>query len=214
MKRHMGLVVAFVILLAQGQGARGQQPPSSLIDVGEYGENIYDLTKAKDWAKVGEKLRALEGAAKKLATDLKGADAGRKRLAGALKALGKAVDGKDHQATKRAANQVTLIAAEMVEPFNPQVPTAVTRLDYYGRELEIGVAANDATALKARGDAMRKVWEKLQPAVKAKGGAAEAKRFSALMAQVAAAQTVEQYSRLTAPILDEVDNLEKVFKKN
>ncbi len=31
---------------------------SSLVDVAELAENIYDLTKAKDWAKVGEKTKA------------------------------------------------------------------------------------------------------------------------------------------------------------
>ena len=64
--RWMGLVV-FVALVAQPPKAQGQGPPSSLVDVGENGENIYDLTKAKDWAKVGEKMKALETAAKHLA---------------------------------------------------------------------------------------------------------------------------------------------------
>ena len=36
-----------------------------------------------------------------------------------------------------------MIAADLIEPFNPQVPAAITRLDYYGRELEIGSAALD-----------------------------------------------------------------------
>src|SRR4029077_20421939 len=132
-------------------------------DVGENGENIYDLTKAKDWAKVGEKMKALETAAKQLARDLKGAEAGRKRLEATLKALAKAIAAKDEQTTKRQANKATLIAADLTEPFNPEVPAAVTRLDYYGRELEIWVAAADPAKLKTTGAAMRETWNKLEP---------------------------------------------------
>jgi hypothetical protein len=213
MQRVAGMIVACVALIAQSRPAYAQQPPASLVDVGEHGENIYDLTKAKDWANVGQKIKALEDAAKKLGSDLKGQEAGQKRLGTALKALRKAITAKDEQATMREANKVTLIAADLIEPFNPEVPAAVTRLDYYGRELEIWVLAKDTTRLKATGDAMRKAWEKLQPAVKTKGGNAEAKRFNDLMGKVASAKAVDDYARITTPILDEVDNLEKVFKK-
>ena len=119
------------------------------------------------------------------------------------------------EATLLVANQVTLIAADLVEPFNPQVPAAVTRLDFYGRELEIGVAAKDSAGrlagLKVTGDLLRQTWDKIQPAVKAKGGEAEAKKFSGLMTKLGAAKSVEDYGKLVTPILDEVDNLEKVF---
>jgi hypothetical protein len=212
MRKLMGLWVALLVLIAQPLAAQGQAPPS-LVDVGEFGENIYDLAKAKEWTKVEGKLKELKDAAKKLASDLKGSEAAHQRLAATLKSLGTAVAAKDEQATKRGANQVTLIAADLMEPFNPPIPPTVTRLDYYGRELEIGVEAKDAAALKATGDAMRKAWDKLQPAVKAKGGNAEAKKFNDLMAQVAAARAVADYARVTQPILDEVDNLEKVFTK-
>jgi hypothetical protein len=212
MRKLMGLWVALLVLIAQPLAAQGQAPPS-LVDVGEFGENIYDLAKAKEWTKVEEKLKELTGAAKKLAGELKGSEPAQKRLAATIKALGTAVAAKDEQATKRGANQVTFIAADLMEPFKPAIPPAVTRLDYYGRELEIGVVAMDAAALKATGDAMRKAWAMLQPAVKAKGGNAEAKKFNDLMAQVAAARAVADYARVTQPILDEVDNLEKVFTK-
>jgi len=37
----------------------------------------------------------------------------------------------------RAANQITLIGADLVEHFGQEVPADVTRLDHYCRELEI-----------------------------------------------------------------------------
>jgi hypothetical protein len=202
-------------LHGNAQNAAGQvkQAPSSLVEVGDVGENIYDLAKTKEWPKVTEKLKTLQAAALKLNTDLKGVSAELKRLTETIKALSTAVAAKDEHATKRQANQVTFIAADLIGPFNPEVPSAVTKLDFYGRELEIWGAVKDTAKLKVAGDAVRQTWDKLQPAVKAKGGTTEAKKFSELMTQLAAAKTVEDYARLTTPILDEVDNLEHVFKK-
>src|SRR5438445_12452470 len=104
MAKLTGLFVAIAALTCQPPGAQGQPPPASLVDVGEFGENIYDLAKAKDWANVSQKMKALNDAAQKLAADLKGAEAGLKRLGSTLKALGNAVAAKDEQATKREAN--------------------------------------------------------------------------------------------------------------
>jgi hypothetical protein len=198
---------------AQAPGAKTQKVPESLVDVGEFGENVYDLVKADGWAKATEKFEALKGAAKRLSGDLKVTKADQKRLDETLAALGKALAAKDKLPALRGANQVTLIAADLSEPFNPQVPAAVTRLDFYGRELEIGSAAKDKDQLKAAVTGLRKNWDKVRAAAKAKGGDAEVKRFDALMVRLEAAKSVEEHAKLATPILDEVDNLEKVFKK-
>jgi hypothetical protein len=55
MQKLTGLLMAITALVVQPSGARSQQPPASVVDVGEFGENIYDLTKVKDWANVGQK---------------------------------------------------------------------------------------------------------------------------------------------------------------
>ena len=52
-------------------GAQVQKVPEALVDVGEFGENIYDLAKANDWAKATAKFKALVGAVKGLPSDLK-----------------------------------------------------------------------------------------------------------------------------------------------
>jgi hypothetical protein len=198
---------------AQATGAQVKKVPDSLVDVGELGENVYDLSKAGDWAKVTEKLSGLKDAAKRLAGDLKDGKAEKKQLDEIIASLAKTTQAKDKLATMRDANQVTRIAADLSEPFNPQVPAAVTRLDFFGRELEIGTAAKDKDQLKAAVMGLRKNWDKVRPAVKTNGGEAEAKRFDALLTKLEAVTTVDDYGKLAAPILDEVDNLEKVFKK-
>jgi hypothetical protein len=204
---------ALVVANTKAGAAQAQKVPEALVDVGEFGENAYDLAKAGDWPKVNDKVEALKEAAKKLTGDLKDAKAEHKRLGEVLTALAKAAAAKDKLAAMREANQITKIAADLSEPFNPQVPAGVARLDFYGRELELGTATKDKTQLKAAAEGLRKNWDKLRAGVTAKGGAAEAKRFDALVTSVETAKTVEDYGKLVTPILDEVDNLEKVFKK-
>jgi hypothetical protein len=215
MTRSLICVAGVLAIVIAGRGAavggdKGKKAPAALVDVGEFGENLYDFAKAKDWDKAAKKWAELQAATKELGAELKDSA---KRLAPAMDALGKAVTAKDRVAAMKAANQVTLIAADLSEPYNPQVPAAVTRLDHFGRELEIGVETKDAAQLKAGAEGLRKNWDSIKAAVKNKGGDAEAKRFEELVSKAAAAKTVDDYRPLVMPILDEVDNLEKVFKK-
>jgi hypothetical protein len=212
------LLGAFAVSLppatdAQPAGKKTQRVPEALVNFGEFAENIYDFSKSGDWVKASEKFKALRDAATALPGDLKETKAEKKRRDETLTALDKALGAKEKLPAMSAANRVTFIAAGLTEPFNPQVPAAVTRLDFYGRELEIGAASKDQTQLQAARDGLRKNWDKVRPTVKELGGDAEAKRFDALVTQVEAAKSVEDFSKLATPILDEVDNLEKVFKK-
>jgi hypothetical protein len=55
----------------QAPGAKGKKVPTSLEEVGEFGENVYDLAKASDWPNAKTKLDALKASAKQLGADLK-----------------------------------------------------------------------------------------------------------------------------------------------
>jgi hypothetical protein len=57
---------------------------------------------------------------------------------------------------------------------------------------------------------MRQTWDALRPSIEAKN-ATEAKRFEVLVAQVEGARAPADYARVATPVLDEVDNLEKLF---
>lgn len=187
--------------------------PKSLVDAGEFGENIYDMAKANNWTKAATTLASLKNAIKQLHADLAGSNAGVDQLDKTVATLDQAIAAKDRQAAMREANQVTRIVADVTAPFNPRVPIEVTRLDYQGRELEVWAGAKDSTRLKATADEMQRTWEGLRPQVESHGGSSVAKRFNDLVAQVEAAKTADEYARLAKPILDEVDHLEKVFEK-
>jgi hypothetical protein len=184
--------------------------PASLANAGEYGENVYDYAKANDWKNADVKLAALRAAAKQVSTDVKNDSAAVDRLAENVAALDRAVSSKDRQVTMREANQVTLEVANMTTAYKLSVPVEVTKLDYYGRELEVWAQAKDANKLQATAGEMRRTWDALRPSVEAHS-IKEAKKFDALVAQVESAKTPADYARAATPVLNEVDNLEKLF---
>jgi hypothetical protein len=184
--------------------------PQSLSNAGEYGENVYDYAKANDWKNAGVKLAALRDAVKHVRTDGKNESAAVDRLDVNVAALDRAVTARDRQPAMREANQVTLDVADMSTAYRLSLPVEVTRLDYYGRELEVWAQAKDANKLQATAREMRQTWESLRPSVEAHS-ATEAKKFDALVAQVESAKTPADYARMATPVLDEVDNLEKLF---
>jgi hypothetical protein len=184
--------------------------PAALSNAGEYGENVYDFAKANDWKNANLKLAALKDAVKSVRAEVKNQSAAVDGLDSNVAALDRAVTAKDRQAAMREANQVTLDVANMTTAYTLNVPVEVTKLDYYGRELEVWAQAQDSNKLQATAREMRRTWDSLRPTIAAKS-ATEAKTFEALVAQVEAAKTPADYTRVATRVLNEVDNLEKLF---
>jgi hypothetical protein len=187
-----------------------ERAPASLVNAGEYGENIYDYAKANDWKNAGVKLAALKDAMKNVRAEVKNQSAAVDSLDTSVGAVDRAITAKDRQATMREANQVTLEVANMTSAYKLSVPVGVTKLDYYGRELEVWAQAQDSDKLLATAHEMRQTWDSLRPSIQAHS-AAESKKFDGLVALVESAKTPADYLRVATPVLNEVDNLEKLF---
>lgn len=114
-------------------------------------------------------------------------------------------------ATNRGANKTTFDAANLSVSFDNPVPVAVTKLDYYGRQVEVQAAAGDTAALKQTATEVKSTWDGVRAQVVKNGGANEARKFDGLVAQLQQANTPDQYGKLATSILDQVDYLEKVF---
>lgn len=187
--------------------------PKPLEEVGHFSENVYDMAKLNDWGKASADLASLKQATGQLKTDARTAKVDAAQLTASLAKVDNAVAKKNRAAAMEEANRITMIAANLTASFKPQVPTEVTLLDYYGRELEIWAEAKNPAKLKTTATEIRRTWDKLRPSVESHGGTGEVKKFSDLAARVEAAKTPDEYARLATPVLDEVDNLEKVFTK-
>ena len=59
---------------------------------------------------------------------------------------------------------------------------------------------------------MRRTWNAVRPSILARGGTTQVQKFDGLVASVEAAKLSRDYAHLATPVLDEVDNLEKVFQ--
>jgi hypothetical protein len=184
--------------------------PTSLADAGEYGENVYDYAKANDWNSANLRLGALRESAKDVRNDVKNQSDATDSLDDHVAALGLAVAVKDRQTAMREANRVTLDVANMSSAYKLSVPVDVIRLDFYGRELEIWAEAKDANNLQATARDMRGTWDSLRKSVEARS-LTEEKKFGLLVAQVESARTPSDYASVATLVLNEVDNLEKLF---
>ena len=189
--------------------ANNGKVPAAVIDAGEFSENIYDYAKVKNWAKAEAKLNSLE----KSVAELKTANLATPKIIEIANSIGKAVKAKNQIDAMRESNQSTFLIADLSAQFNPKVPVEVTKLDYYGREIEIWVINKDEAKLKQTVAAIRQTWNAVKPKMEAKGASKEEAKFESLVVQAEKAVTIAEYSKVAMPILDEVDNLEKVFEK-
>ena len=188
--------------------AGGVVPPAIVL-VGEIAEDMYDLSKARDWPKADRKLVAMEDAARRLPGDV--GPNQRKQLDASVAATAEAVRARQRLAAMREANEVTRIVAQITTPFEPRVPVEVALLDYYGRTLEIGATASDMILLRTTAREIRETWAKVRPLVRARAKLDEVGRFDRLLGDIEAAASPRAYAVLAARELDEVDKLERVF---
>ncbi len=185
--------------------------PQALANIGEYGENIYDAAQAKNWTDARAKLDQLKGAIQQYSTELNKAVEQRTELQRLVDLLDKSITRKAQFETTRDANQVTLMGSELSASYRPKVPVEVNRLDYDGRELEIWSHAHNMAKLKDTAAHIRRTWDEVKPQIESHNGTAESQTFSKLVTDVEQATTVAQYQKLAPKILEQVDQLEKVF---
>ncbi|MGH7511388.1 MAG: hypothetical protein ACREOQ_00555 [Gemmatimonadales bacterium] len=211
--RWGGLIAALLAApaarsLAQGDSARAGRPvPTALAAAGEHGENLYDAAKAKAWRTAGRRLKALEADVAQLGTQ---PDAD--RLQDEVDSLRQSVARRQRQATMVEANQVTRIVADLTAPYAPKVPVEVTRLDFYGRELEIGSETGAAPRLESAVRGIRHEWDAVRPAMSTRDSLV-ARKFDGLVTRIERARSPAEYRRLAEEELAEVDDLEHVFER-
>jgi hypothetical protein len=205
-------------LLAVGARAQTSSPraaarsvPSSVTNTAEAGENVYDAAKVHNWREAAARLALLKTATAGIRTQVRGAQADKQKLQSAVAALERAVSQQDASAAMGQANQITLVAADLSEPFHPRVPADVARLDYYGRQLELQDLNGQIVALPRTVAALQLTWQRVRPEVEAHGGVQVAREFEVIVARLSAAKNLSAYRRATQAELDEVDRLEGVF---
>jgi hypothetical protein len=180
--------------------------------IGEYGEDLYDFAKASQWRKADRFLTRLQKSYSGLNSS-SGSNSGLiSRLGQRISALSQAIGSRDAANASQVANQITFDAAKFTAQANAPVPLAVTLLDYYGRELELGSTLGNLSVIQKNVGTIRQTWNAVRSSVLDNDGASEVKTFDGLIKRLKVDQSFAQYGRLATMILDEVDHLETVFR--
>ncbi|MFL9455780.1 MULTISPECIES: hypothetical protein [Nostocales] len=187
--------------------------PVSLSKVSHYSKIVYSTVKAKDWQRATENLFFLEDSAQGMNHEINGEKSQLAKLNSKIASLKGTIAVRDRLTAMHYANQITLIAATFVTHFQPRVPLEVTQLNYYGRELEIWTPTGNKAWLHKTANHMRLTWYTVRPSILVRGGIDRAQKFDKLIDRVEVASSAAEYSHLTPPLLQEMDNLEDVFLK-
>jgi hypothetical protein len=177
-------------------------------------EDIYDLAKVGKWNRIMKKFDELKKTEQAIKLIRNGEnDFYAQRLRNKIEELEQAISAKNKKNTMRFANNITFLEVAMIGDLKPRVPTNVMLLDYCGRELEILSEEKDIDKLFNLVIRMHLIWQNLIPQLIDKNGTKEIKNFSEIMMRLERAKTPDEYNHLAIQVADEVDNLEKLFKK-
>jgi hypothetical protein len=110
------------------------------------------------------------------------------------------------------SNQISFDTAKFTAKANAPVPLEVTLLDYYGREIDRGATLGNLSIINQNVKPIRQTWNAVRSAVLDNDGMSQAKTFNGLIKRLNVNQSAVQYGQLATQILNEVDNLETVFR--
>ncbi len=185
-------------------------PPSSLVDLGEMAKQLFDSVHTGDWPGANEHLEALSRAADELPRHLSKVDL-LAQLHARLTALRQRVADKEQVGAMDDANSITRLAAELLTTFQTAVPYDVSILGYFGRQLEIGIARQDPTTLRRATADLRQAWNREEPVIMRRGHGDEATRFTDIVVTLEGAQRPADFVVPTRTELAAVDRLEALF---
>jgi hypothetical protein len=133
------------------------------------------------------------------------------QLQNRLGQVGEAVSARQRLQTMDLANGITRIVADLSEEYQPALPYDLVLLGYYGRELELGIAATDDARLKRAFDDLQQTWNRFEQIVLQRGAVDEARRFTEVVAQLEAATTPDDFVGPARAEFDAVARLKKIF---
>lgn len=186
------------------------RPPSALVDVGESAEALFDAAHSSDWRGALERLRDLDAAAAALPMDLPKRDLVA-QLRSRVQDIRQSVTAHDRVNTMDYANGVTRIVADLSGEFQTTVPVEVVLLDYYGRQLELGIAAGRQSTLAQATTDVRSTWNRIERTILERGHVDEARRFTDIVVQLEGARRPDDFVAPTRAELAAVDGLERIF---
>jgi hypothetical protein len=186
------------------------RPPAALVQIGETATSLFDAAYASDWRTATEMVQALNESASALPAlpkqDLVA------QLQSLVQYVTQHVSGQQRVQTMDDANGLTRVVADLAATFQTQVPYEVVMLGYYGRQLELGIAAQKPSTLTQAAADLQSTWNRIEPTIERRGDIEDARRFSDTVAQLIGARRPADFVSPTRAALTEAGRIEKLFR--
>jgi hypothetical protein len=134
------------------------------------------------------------------------------QLRARIENLNQSVGAHNRVATMDFSNSITRLAADLSAKFQTEVPIDVVMLDYYGRQLELGIVTGRQSTLTQATADLRQQWDRIKPEIERRGHVDEVKRFTDIVVQLEGARRPADFTAPVAAELEAVDRLETIFK--
>jgi hypothetical protein len=187
------------------------EPPSSLVEVGESANAIFDAARVSNWSDADIAVQAMKTSSAALPTTSSTPDLG-SRLSSRLADVQASVSARQRVQTMDFANGITRLVADLSADYRMPVPYALVLLNYYGRELELGIAAGDPGRLRRATADLQQTWNRFERTVLQKGAVDAARRVTDSVSQLVQARVPADFVAPTRAELAAVDALKPLFK--
>jgi hypothetical protein len=181
------------------------------MEVGDAAESLFNAANSKDWRAAGGQLEALQASAADLPGGLQKPDLV-VQLRSRIDHLGPSVRAHQRVETMDDANGITRLVAELATKFQTRIPYEVILLDYYGRQLELGVASKRLPMLQQTAADIRSTWNRIERTILERGHVDDAKRFTDIVVQLEGARSVDGFVAPARAELAAVDQLQDIFR--
>jgi hypothetical protein len=209
MKYLMNVVLLTSIVMPQIP-AYVDGPPSALVAVGDSARQLFDAARLSNWSDAEVALQTMKTSGEELPTTWSTPDLA-SRLVSRLAEVDASVAARQRVQTMDYANGITRLVADLSSEYRMPAPYALVLLEYYGRELELGIVTGDRVRLAQATADLQQTWNGFERTVLERGAVDDARRFTDSVAQLLGARVPDDYVLPTREALAAADALKKVF---
>ncbi len=189
---------------------RADAPPRSLSELGPAAAAVFDDARDGRWAEAQSEVDGVETLLHQLPTGLGPPDL-LQRLGRSARLLAQSVRRHDRFHAMDWANSLTRIGADLSRTFEVTEPIEVPLMAYYGRQLEIDVAAPRRDHLRQTKADLVQTWDALRPQLERRGDVDDVRRVSDLVVSIEGTGSREEIDRLARSEVAAIARIQKVF---
>ncbi len=185
-------------------------PPAPLTQIGDAATQIFEDARLSRWNNASLTARVLRESRSAfptggLAPDLIA------QLRTHITGVERGVHARRRAATMDEANGLSRIVIELSAHYQARVPADVMLLDYYGRQIEIGLARSQPATLRRATADLRQTWNTVEPSILGKGDVDDARRFTDVVVQLEEARRPADYAKPVLAERAEAERIENIF---